>query len=299
MNDKSKIRAYGAWVAICIIWGTTYLAIRIGVEDMPPFLFAGSRWIIAGLIFLTFLRLKGYALPNKNELLPLAIIGIALLGFGNGLVVISEQWVPSGLAALMITTVPFMIVLIETIILRKKKINIYIISGLTIGFLGVVLILGVDFESLINSDYFWGIVALFGAVTAWSAGSVYSKYKKLNVHPLMGAAVQMLIAGVLQTCLGLILGEANDLVITEESLLALLYLIIFGSLFGYGSYMYALAHLPVSFVTTYAYINPAIALFAGWLFLAEPLNLNVIRAAAVIIIGVYLVNRGNRLTAVE
>lgn len=299
MNDKSKIRAYGAWVAICIIWGTTYLAIRIGVEDMPPFLFAGSRWIIAGLIFLTFLRLRGYALPNKNELLPLAIIGIALLGFGNGLVVISEQWIPSGLAALMITTVPFMIVVIETIILRKKKINIYIISGLTIGFLGVILILGLDFESLINSDYFLGIIALFGAVTAWSAGSVYSKYKKLNVHPLMGASIQMLIAGVLQTSLGLILGEANDLVITEESLLALLYLIIFGSLFGYGSYMYALAHLPVSFVTTYAYINPAIALFAGWLFLAEELNLNVIGAAAIIIIGVYLVNKGNRLTAAE
>ena len=115
----------------------------------------------------------------------------------------------------------------------------------------------------------------------------------------MGASIQMLIAGVLQTSLGLIIGEANDLVITEESLLALLYLIIFGSLFGYGSYMYALAHLPVSFVTTYAYINPAIALFAGWLFLAEPLNLNVIGAAAIIIIGVYLVNRGNKISAAE
>jgi len=192
-----------------------------------------------------------------------------------------------------------MIVIIETIILKKKKVNIYIISGLTIGFLGVVLILGVDFESLSNSDYLLGILGLFGAVTTWSAGSVYSKYKKLNVHPLMGASVQMLIAGVLQTSLGLILGEANKLVITEESLLVLLYLIIFGSLFGYGSYMYALAHLPVSFVTTYAYINPVIALFAGWLFLAEPLTLNVIGAAAIIIIGVYLVNKGNRLTAAE
>jgi drug/metabolite transporter (DMT)-like permease len=292
--NKDNIKAYLAWIAVCIIWGTTYLAIRIGVEDIPPMLFAGIRWIIAGSIFIVILRISGKALPKKENLKHIAIMGIAMLGFGNGLVVVGEQWISSGLAALLITTVPFWIVGMETVLPTGPKINSKIIFGLSVGILGVSLMFGSDWNDIFNSEYLIGVLSIFGAVVAWSFGSVYSKYKKVGVHPLMSASVQMLFAGTMQTILGLILGEHNFIVYTQEGLLSLAYLIVIGSIFGYGSYIYAIEHLPLSLVSTYAYINPLIAVFLGWLILGEKIDLLMIAGGVIIILGVFLVKEGTR-----
>ena len=137
---QTNIKAYIAWIAICILWGTTYLAIRIGVEALPPMLFAGIRWIIAGAILLIVQKALGNKLPTKNEIIPLAIVGIALLGIGNGLVVVAEQWIPSGLAALLMTTLPFWIVGFESLLPKGQRINSKIIIGLILGLIGVLLI---------------------------------------------------------------------------------------------------------------------------------------------------------------
>ncbi len=290
---KENIKAYLAWIAICIIWGTTYLAIRIGVEDLPPLLFAGMRWLIAGPILFTILRLKNFELPDKKDLIPLAIIGIALLGVGNGLVVFAEQWVPSGLTALLITTVPFWMVGMEAVSKKEYSINSKVIIGLILGFIGVGLIFGGDIDKLFDPSYLGGIMGLMIAEIGWSAGTVYSKYKKVASHPLMSASIQMTIAGALMTIIGFIIGEGSDLNFTNESFGAFIYLVIIGSLIGYASYIYAIAHLPVSLVSTYAYVNPIIALVLGWLILDEEFTYIIIIATVIILFAVGIVKKGS------
>jgi drug/metabolite transporter (DMT)-like permease len=292
MNNNENFKAYLAWISICIIWGTTYLAIRIGVEDIPPVLFAGLRWLIAGPILFLFLRLRGMPLPQKEDLIPMGIIGLALLGIGNGFVVFAEQSVPSGLTSLLVTTVPFWIVGIEAFMPKGVRLNPMVIFGLLLGLTGIVLIFGNDLGSLLEPKFLAGVIGLMVAVIGWSAGTIYSKYKRVSVHPLMGASVQMIIAGVSLTILGVTLGEASSFHFTNDSLIAFIYLIVFGSLIGYASYIYAVAHLPVSLVSTYAYVNPVIALFLGWFVLNETITSEIFIGAAVILLGVALVKKG-------
>lgn len=292
---KSNLRAYIAWIAICIIWGTTYLVIRVGVTDLPPMFFAGLRWIAAGIILVIVQKMMGNKLPSLSDLKHIAIVGIALLGVANGLVVVAEQWIPSGLAALLITTLPFWMVGFESLLPKGPAFNKHIAFGLLLGISGVFLIFGGDIQSWLNLDYFLGSLALLGAVISWSLGSIYSKYKKISAHPMMGASVQMLIAGVLQIILGLFLGEINEFHLTQNGLFSIAYLVVFGSIFGYASYMYAIQHLPLSLVSTYAYINPVIALVLGWYFLDEKLSFFILIAAILIFAGILLVKRGNRI----
>jgi len=284
-NTKAII----AWLNVCVIWGTTYLVIRIGVGHLPPMLFAGIRWIIAGAIFITALKWRGKALPKANEIVHLAVVGLALLGFANGLVVWAEQWIPSGLTALLLTTVPFFMVGLESLLPKGPKLNSTILTGLVMGLAGVCLIFGEDIKYLSDPDNLIGVFALLGAVFFWSLGSLYSKYVKVDVHPLMGASVQMLIAGIFLSVIGISIGELPRLSFEINGLLSLAYLIIFGSFVGYASYIYALAKLPLSLVSTFAYINPVIALFLGWIILDEKLNFQIAIAAAVIIAGVFIV----------
>lgn len=292
--DRDNIRAYIAWIAVCVIWGTTYLAIRVGVAHIPPMLFAGIRWIVAGTIFVTLLKSLGKSFPPKKDLIHIAIMSFAMLGLGNGLVVVGEQYISSGLAALLITTVPFWVVGMESFLPKGPKINVQIISGLMVGLIGMSLIFGSDWKDLFDTKYLIGILSIFGAVVSWSFGTVYSKYKRINTHPLISASIQMLIAGVAQTILGILLGELSKISFDSSGLLALGYLIIFGSIFGYGSYIYAIEHLPLSLVSTYAYINPIIAVFLGWFFLDEKLNLMIGVGAIIIILGVILVKQGTK-----
>lgn len=292
---KPPLRALIAWIAICFIWGTTYLAIRIGVTDLPPMLFAGFRWIIASMILIPVLMLTGKRLPVKSDLIHLAIVGIALLGFGNGLVVTAEQSLPSGLTALLITTLPFWMVGFESLKKKGPKLNYLIVIGLILGLSGVTTIFGVDFSAWLSTKNILGVLALTGSVIAWSLGSIYSKYHKVSVHPLMGAAVQMLIAGLAQTALGTALGEFSWFHFTQNGMLAMAYLIVVGAIFGYASYIYAISELPLSFVSTYAYINPVIALILGWYVLNEELTINLLFAVILIFSGVILVRKGSFL----
>jgi len=285
-------KAIFAWINVCVIWGTTYLVIRIGVGHLPPMLFGGIRWVIAGVVFITVLKWRGQALPKANEIVHLAVVGLALLGFANGLVVWAEQWIPSGLTALLLTTVPFFMVGLESLLPKGPKLNATILTGLVMGLAGVCLIFGEDIKYLADPNNLLGVLALLGAVFFWSLGSLYSKYVKVDVHPLMGASVQMLIAGIFLSVIGISIGELPRLSFEINGLLSLAYLIIFGSFVGYASYIYALAKLPLSLVSTFAYINPVIALFLGWIILDEKLNFQIAIAAVVIIAGVFIVKQG-------
>lgn len=294
MKKNTKILPYLAWASTCIVWGTTYLAIKIGVTDTPPLLFAGLRWIAAFLLFFPFLKIKKYKLPKAKEYFPIAVMGISMIGMANGFVSYAEQFVPSGLAALLITTVPIMVVIIESIFTQGSSFNYYIGGGVLIGFFGIVLILGGNFESLLDVSYALGIAGIFIGVFSWSCGTLYTKYKSIDTHPLMKAAFQMLFAGIAQSLVGLLLGEASSFGFTSDSLWAFIYLLIMGSIFGFAFYIYALSELPASFVSTYAYVNPIIALFVGWLILDESLDWITVMAAGIILAGVYLVNLGGK-----
>ena len=220
------------------------------------------------------------------------MVGLALLGFANGLLVFAELWIPSGLAALVITTVPFCMVGLESLLPKGPKLNSTIITGLIMGLVGVGLIFGEDIRYLTDPNNLLGVLGLLASVFFWSLGSLYSKYVKVDVHPLMGASVQMLIAGIFLSVIGISIGELPRLNFEIHGVLSLAYLIIMGSIVGYTSYIYAIAKLPLSLVSTYAYINPIIALFLGWVVLDEQLNFQIAIAAVVILVGVFMVKKG-------
>jgi drug/metabolite transporter (DMT)-like permease len=289
---EEKYRAYLAWATVCILWGTTYLAIKIGVTDLPPFLFAGIRWTIAGPLFLIIIRYKKYAMPKKEELLPLAVMGISLIGVTNGLVVFAEQWLPSALTALLITTMPFWVITFEFIFPPRLRMNWLMIGGLIIGFIGISILFLGDAKYIFEGEYVIGVFAILIGVISWAGGSLYSKNKKISTHPLVSAGFQMFFAGIAQTTVGLILGEANQFAFTTSSFLAFTYLLFIGGMIGYASYIYAISHLRVSFVATYSYINPIIALFLGWLILDEAIDVSIVLSAALVLVGIAMVNNG-------
>jgi drug/metabolite transporter (DMT)-like permease len=289
VDKRDIIKAYTAWGAVCLFWGTTYLAIRIGVEVVPPALFAGIRFAFAGSIIYIFLRLKGLPNPSRQDLPHLAVVGILLLITANGVVVWAEQWVPSGLAALIVATVPFWMVSFEAALPTGDKLNFRKVSGIIIGFAGLVLLLGPDLKGTLDKGYLKGILAMFFAPCSWAAGSIYSKYRPVKSHPMMAAAFQMLIAGTLLILIGAAFGEFQRFEFDIQGLAALAYLLVFGSIVGYGSYIYALTKLPASKVSMYAYINPVIAVILGWLVLGERFDWVVVTATVVVLFGVVLV----------
>ena len=289
MDKRDVIKAHLAWGAVCLFWGTTYVAIRIGVETFPPALFAGFRFAIAGIIVFIFLKLRGYSIPNRRELLDIAIVGITLLAIANGTVVWAEQWIPSGLAALIVGTLPFWMVGFEAALPTGDKLNLRKVIGILIGFAGLVLLFGPDLKGSLNTSYSKGILAISLAPCAWAVGSIYSKYRKIKTKPMMAAAIQMIVAGIILIFIGTIFGELQHLSFDFQGLAALAYLVVFGSIVGYGSYIYALAKLPASKVSMFAYVNPVIAVILGWLILDERLDWVVATATAVVLFGVVLV----------
>jgi drug/metabolite transporter (DMT)-like permease len=294
-SRREKFGPLAAWAAVCFFWGTTYLAIRVGLETLPPLLFSGLRFLTAGAILFVIVRAwTGSRLPKGREWFDQFIVGLALLGVGNGLVVWAEQWVPSGPAALLVATSPFWVMGVERFFREGERLKGRAIVGLLIGFGGLALLVAPNLygTAAVSSSYLWGMLALQAACASWSIGSVYSKHHPTGVAPLMGAAIQMLVAGTAMTLIGLVLGEWNGLHFSSRSFGAFAYLIVFGSIVAYGSYTYAVQKLPLSLVSTYSYINPIIAVLLGWLVLNEQLGWRVITAMLIILGGVMLVQSG-------
>jgi len=289
MEQKETLKAYGAWLSVCFFWGTTYLAIRIGVESLPPALFAGIRWLTAGLLFLLILRIRGVPFPERREYLNLAVVAVMLLVIANGCVVWAEQWVPSGLTALIVATLPFWMAGIETQLPTGNPLTARKVIGIVIGFAGLVLLFYPDLNTSFDRAYLWGIFVLFIAPFSWAIGSLYSKYRPVKSQPLMAAAAQMVIAGIVLIGIGILAQETGRFHFNMAGFGAMAYLIMFGSIVGYGSYIYSLTKLPAAKVSLFAYINPVIAVFLGWLILDERLDSYVFAATALILSGVLMV----------
>lgn len=286
MNDKRKVIA--AYLAVCFFWGSTYLAIRIGVKDSPPLIFAGIRFLIAGTLMLGYCKLKGHALPReRNDIKNMSIVGLLMLLGGNGLVVYSEQWVSSGIASLIIATVPLFMAVIEYFFLRNIRIDLKCAVGLLLGFGGVsYLVLGDSSGEAINIS---GLLLLLMAALFWAAGSVYSKTIKFRGHIFANIGTQMLAGGIGLTAAALLRGEFRQLHFTTNSVLAILYLIVFGSIIGYSCYIYLLQKWTAAKAGTYAYVNPIVAIGLGVLLLKEPFSISVLVSVVIVITGVILV----------
>ncbi|HEX8476533.1 MAG TPA: EamA family transporter [Pyrinomonadaceae bacterium] len=291
MTRREKFAAYGAWAAVCFFWGTTYLAIRVGLVSLPPMLFAALRFLIAGtILFLVMRRLRGARLPVGREWRNIAVVGLLLLGVGNGGVVWAEQWISSGMAALLVATSPFWVAGLERMRRDGERVGRRGVVGMLLGFAGLALLVAPDlFGANLNWKYVLGIVAIQIGCVSWTAGSIFSKQHETGVAPLMSAALQMLIAGVALALLGTLMGEWGALRFSLPAVGALMYLVVFGSIVAYGAYTYAMAKLPLSIVSTYTYINPIIAVLLGWAVLSEPLTWRLAVGTVVILGGVALI----------
>ncbi len=297
MSDRStvvpsRILVAAAFAAVYTIWGSTYLAIRVAVETLPPFLMAGVRFLIAGSLLYAIARWRGAPPPRRSHWRPALIIGGLLLLGGNGGVVWAEQVVPSGITALMVTAVPLWMVLLHWAGPGGVRPSGLEIVGLVLGLVGVAVL--VDPVSLSGSEPVnpVGAVVLILASLSWAIGSLYSRRAKLPDSPLMATAIEMLAGGALLLVAGIGTGEAakfNAEDVSLQSVLALAYLVVFGALVGFTAYIWLLGVSTPAKVSTYAYVNPVIAVLLGWAVLAEPLTGKTLLAMVVIVSGVVLI----------
>lgn len=282
--------AWLAFAAVSLFWGTTFFAIRVGVASFPPFLMAGFRHTIGGIIICSYFLFRGYALPDKKALKTFFINGFLMLVVGNGLVTWAEIYVSSGLAALICALTPIWIVLINSVTGKREVINKLVWLGLLICLAGQFLIFQDNLRDFANPGYALGIVFIIIANLAWAIGTVYSKNHQTNTHPLFGAGLQMISGGVVLDIIGSMRGEWHVLNPEPVAVWMLAYLIIFGSLIAYGSYIYVLKKLPAAIVSTYAFINTLVAIFIGWLWLDETVNLMVMISVMLTLGGLWLIN---------
>ena len=289
-TPRQKKLAFLAWIAVCVIWGTTYLGIRISLESMPPALMGGFRWTIAGGLLALFVRARGEQLPPPSRWGGIALMGFLLLGLGNGGVVFAEQWVPSGLAAVLVATSPFWMAAVEASLRDGERMRATTVAGLLVGFAGILVLVWPDL-TIERSDgtFLAGVIALQIAAFGWALGSAYSRRFARNDNILGTTALQMLAGGLMMMLVGLGRGEFGQLFFTTRTAVALLYLSTIGAIGGFVAYTYALRHLNVSFVSLYAYINPVIAVTLGVLLMGEPFDKRMATAAALVFAGVAIV----------
>lgn len=287
----TRARLVLAFAAIYLIWGSTYLGIRVAIETIPPFLMASARFVIAGLTLFAILRLRGSAWPSARQWRANAIIGACLLLGGNGLVVWAQQFVPSGVTALLIGAGPLFIVATEWAWPGGSRPTLVTLGALLLGFAGVTW-LAAPWQSGPGAIAPAGIVAILGACVSWSIGSIYSRHARHGAEPLVSASLQMICGGA-----GLILiawahgdfGQLNLSAVSVRSWTAFSYLVLAGSLVGFSTFVWLMKHSTPARVSTYAYVNPIVAVFLGWLVLGEPITPRTLIASTIILASVALI----------
>jgi drug/metabolite transporter (DMT)-like permease len=281
-----------AFGVLCLVWGTTYLGIEIAVkEHIPPFFLSGLRHVIAGFIFITFCWAKGVAMPNLSQMLKLAGIGVLMILGGNALVCWAEQFIPSGLTAIICSLSPMFITLMSILAFKNFKINWQIIFGLCLGLGGIVCIFFKNLSAVWTEHTTMGVVLLVAANLSWGLGSIFMKKNQLQLNLFMSIGFQMLLAGALNCLIAFLFEDLSQIsTISINGWYALIYLIIFGSLIGYGCYGYVLSQYLPSRVSIHTYINTIIAVFVGCLFGSDTLDFFVLLGTALVLGGVVIVN---------
>lgn len=300
-GEANQLRLVLAFAAVYIIWGSTYVAILFAIETLPPFLMAGTRFFTAGVLMYLWALRRTSERPTRSGWMAAAVIGALLLAGGNGGVVWAEQRVPTGLAALLVATVPLWMVLVEWILAGVRPTR-RVVLGMGMGFSGLALLIGpADILGGEAADL-PGVGALMLGSLSWAFGSVLSRRVPLPASPLLGTGMEMISGGVVLLLFGSAAGEWGRVHLDEVSLrsaLAVLYLILFGSLVAFTAYVWLLRHVEVAKVSTYAYVNPVVAVFLGWALVGEPLTPRTLLATAVIVAGVAFITLGRRQPVME
>ncbi|HEY3344949.1 MAG TPA: EamA family transporter [Anaerolineaceae bacterium] len=303
--SPSTLSIWAAMLAVYVAWGSTYLAIRFSIQTIPPFLMAGIRFLIAGGVLYAYRRLKGDPAPTGRQWRSSGIVGLLLLLGGNGCVVWAEQRVVSGVAALMVASSPLWMILIDAVLRHGKpgarRPGWISILGVVLGFVGIAaLVSPSELTGLHGQVDPLGAAVLTLAAFLWASGSIYSRGANLPSSPLLGTSMEMLCGGAALLAVGTVSGEwANfhPAAFSTQSLLGIGYLITIGSLIGYSAYTWLLRVAPTTLVSTYAYVNPIVAIFVGNLLASEPLTLRVVLATLVIVGAVVLITFTQPLSA--
>lgn len=290
-DAHARAKLVAAFGAVYVIWGSTYLAIRHAIDTIPPFLMAGTRMALAGIVLYAWSRWKGAGSPTRIEWRAATIAGGLLLLGGNGAVVWAQQRVPSGITALLVASMPFWMVLIEAVRPGGSRPQRRTVGGLVLGMAGIVLLVGPRLSGHDHIDLVGAAVLMF-ASASWAAGSLYSREAPLPSSRLLSTGMQMLTGGALLMLAAIVAGEPAKFDITAVSLdsaVAYVYLVVFGSLIGFTAFVWLLAHVAPARAATYAYVNPVVAVFLGWAVDREPITPRIALAAAVIVAAVAVI----------
>ena len=289
LKDQPLLPAYAALGSVCFFWGTTYLAIRMALESFPPLVLISGRFIVSGIIMLVLIRLRRMALPSWREAARTGFYGVLILGVGNGCLTYSEQLIPSFLAALFISISPFWMVGLEAAVPGGEPLRLPAVVGMVIGFFGASLLFAPSLMQQGFSGAVWqGFLLLQVGSASWSLGSILQKRQRSAVHPFVNGGIQQLAAG-LAFLPPALLSSNHTIHWDARGTGAMLWLIVFGSVVGYNSYIYALEHLPVALVSIYTYVNPVVAAALGWLVYREPFGRREALAMGIIFAGVAVV----------
>ena len=281
-----------AFALVYVFWGSTYLGIAIGVEQIPPALMCGTRFLIAGPIMLAYCALTGRrVLYSTQQLWHMAVVGILLLMGGNLTLSYAERVVPSGLSALIVAIIPLWFLVLDAWLLGHHRIARRGMIGLSLGIVGIVVLLWPRLmaTSALGRRELWYALSLVGGSFSWALGSVLSKVWRSNEDPFSATAWQVIFAGIANMLFALAIGDAHHAHWTSRGIAAILYLVVGGSWMGYTSYIYLLRHVPSSKVSTYAYVNPVVAVFLGWLVLNEAVDRYILAGSAIVVASVILV----------
>ncbi|HZU27940.1 MAG TPA: EamA family transporter [Bryobacteraceae bacterium] len=292
MGRQSHFRAYAALAAVCVFWGTTYLAIRMALESFAPATLVGIRYLISGSILCVGARLFGIALPRGRELWLTALYGVIVIGLGNGALVYAEEWVPSGLASIFITTGPFWMTGLEAVLPGGERLRRATIVGMLVGLAGTVVLVSrgaLDYHQ--STAALWaGFLLLQFGCAGWATGSILQRRLATKAHPVVSGAVQQLATGIVFCVLALIV-PGHPIHWSQRGVGAIVWLVVFGSIVGYSSFIYSMDRLAVSVVSIYNYVNPVVAVALGWLFYREPFGDREAIGMVIIFAGVAIVKR--------
>jgi drug/metabolite transporter (DMT)-like permease len=290
--STGRLTLLAAFAAIYLIWGSTYLAIVFAIETMPPLLMLGARFGVAGVLVFLWARWKGIPVPSSEEWRNAGVVGTMTLAAGTGAVAWAEQWVPSGVAALLVTTVPIWMVLLEWKWKGGPRPAPAVWWGLGLGVVGIVLLVNPADAALTSADQLAGVVAILLASIMFSIGAILGRDLALPSRPLMSTAAQMLLGGLALTLAGLLRGESVAwTAISPVSWAAWTYLMVFGSIVAYGSFVWLMKNAKPAHVSTYAYVNPVVAVFLGWLLAGEAFTGTMLVAVTLLLTAVMLITR--------
>jgi drug/metabolite transporter (DMT)-like permease len=291
-TEQHRWRVIFAFAMVYVFWGSTYLAIGVAVKYVPPYVMTGTRFVIAGLAMLAYCAATGRRIAvTLAQLWKLAIIGCLLLTLANTLLAWAEETLPTGLAALIVAITPLWFLVVDSFVMRGDRVTLRGYLGLLLGIFGIGVLLWPKLRSVNVHEHrqlYAALVLIFGSL-CWSVGSALSKRWQGGIDPFSASGWEMAIAGVLNLMIGGALGEFSHAHWTGHAIMAVAYLIVFGSWVGFSAYIWLLQHVSMSKVATYAYVNPVVAVFLGWMFLHEKVDVYIASGTMVIVLSVALV----------